>query len=77
MHIQWIITVKEGTNIQELTKKITLEGFKVDQVMDQIGCITGSADLKIIQKIRPFDEIVDISQNSSISLGDSDSSITW
>ena len=48
----WIITTSGERSAKEVAKDLKAKGFTVDQVMDEIGTITGAADDAVASKLR-------------------------
>lgn len=74
---KWVVTLASDRLVSEVSKELTQTGFDVDQVLDQIGCITGSASDEVAQKLRKVPGVADVSPESTIQLPPSDESITW
>jgi hypothetical protein len=74
---KWIVTTSGKRPIDEVVRDLKSAGFSVDQVLTEIGCVTGSADNDAVQKIRSIPGIQDISPESGIDIGPPDSDITW
>lgn len=74
---KWVVTLSNEKSVRELSRKLTETGFEVDQVLDQIGCITGSGSDEVAQKIRKISGVADVSPESTIQLPPSDESVTW
>lgn len=73
---KWIVTTSPE-KISEVKKKLTEAGFSVDQVLDEIGSITGSASDEVIKKVRSVDGVADVSPDHPIDIGPPDSPVTW
>jgi len=74
---KWVVTLASDRPINEVSNELTKTGFDIDQVLDQIGCITGSASDEVVQKLRKVPGVADVSPESTIQLPPSDESITW
>ncbi len=74
----WIITTSENFPLEEVRKRVTDAGFRIDEVLEEIGCITGYADDAVANTIRRLPGIVDVSQElPSINIGPPDAIDTW
>ncbi len=73
----WIVTIKEEGSLPEVQKQIEEKGFTVDQVLDQIGCLTGSASEEVADQVRKIPEVEDVSPDFSIDIGPPDAPVTW
>ncbi|HMD00406.1 MAG TPA: hypothetical protein VKH37_09635 [Ferruginibacter sp.] len=74
---KWVITLSGDRPIAEVKKDITALGFKVEQLLSEIGSITGSATETVVKKIRSKAGIADVSEDSDINLGPPDAPVTW
>ena len=73
---KWIVTTSPE-QISDVKKKLTEAGFSVDQVLGEIGSITGSASDDVIEKLRKVDGVADVSPDHPIDIGPPDSPVTW
>ena len=48
----WIITTSGDRPAKDVAKDLKAKGFAVDQVLDEIGSITGTADDAVAAKVR-------------------------
>ena len=74
---KWVITLNTDRPVGEVSKELTEKGFTVDQVLDQIGCITGSGSDETAQKLRKVSGVADVSTEPDIQLPPSDAPVTW
>ncbi|MEJ7736680.1 MAG: hypothetical protein WKF97_04565 [Chitinophagaceae bacterium] len=74
---KWIITTSGDSSVSDVEKSLTATGFNVEQVLDQIGCITGSATDDVAERLRTIPGIADVSPDTSIDIGRPDDPITW
>jgi hypothetical protein len=73
----WIITTSADRPIGEITNDLKKAGFDVDQVLEEIGSITGAAREDTISQLRSINGVVDVSPDMPIDVGPPDSSETW
>ena len=73
----WIVTTSGERSAKEIAKDLKAKGFTVDQVMDEIGTITGAADDAVASKLRGVDGVTDVSPDTPIDIGPPDSPTTW
>jgi len=73
---KWIVTTSPE-KISDVRKKLTEVGFSVDQVLHEIGSITGTASDEVIEKLRSVDGVADVSPDHPIDIGPPDSPVTW
>jgi hypothetical protein len=74
---KWIITTSGDRSLDEIKKDLIDSGFDVDQVLDQIGCITGEASDAIAHQLRNIPGVVDVSPDEPIDIGPPDADVTW
>jgi uncharacterized protein YaaQ len=72
-----IITLSEDQSLEDVQEKIKEKGFTVDQVLDQIGCITGSASDEVAAQVRKLPGVEDVSPDFPIDIGPPDAPVTW
>ena len=41
---KWIVTATDKNALGDVRKKLTENGFDIDQVLEEVCCITGSAN---------------------------------
>jgi hypothetical protein len=73
---KWIVTTSPE-KISDVKKKLAEAGFSVDQVLHEIGSITGTASDDVIKKVRSVDGVADVSPDHPIDIGPPDSPVTW
>ena len=74
---KWVITTSGDQSLDDITKQLTKTGFYVEQVLDQIGCITGSASDDVVERLRTIPGIADVSPDTDIDIGPPDAPVTW
>lgn len=74
---KWVVTLSNSQSVNKLSRELTEAGFAIDQVLDQIGCITGSGSDEVAQKLRKISGVADVSPEATIQLPPSDESVTW
>jgi len=57
--------------------RLTKAGFSVDQVLDEIGSITGTVNDEDIEKLRSIPGVADVSPNQPVDIGPPDAPVTW
>ena len=73
----WIVTTSGDRSAKEIAKDLKAKGFTVDQVLDEIGAITGAADESVVSKLRAIDGVADVSPEGEIDIGPPDAPTTW
>jgi hypothetical protein len=74
---RWIITLSTNRPLGEVSDEVTKAGFAVEQVLDQIGCITGSGSDDVARRLRKMPGIADVSPDVEIQIPPPDEPITW
>lgn len=64
-----VVTVSGDHPIHEVAGKLKAAGFKVDQVMDAIGVVTGSAPATSVAKMRKVSGVADVSVDHPVNIG--------
>jgi hypothetical protein len=73
----WIVTTSGERPVADVAKDLRAKGFSVDQVLDEIGAITGAADDSVVPKLRAVKGVADVSPDTAIDIGPPDSPTTW
>jgi len=74
---RWIVTTSGTRPLSDLTKNLSETGFDVDQVLDEIGCITGTASDDVANTLRGIPGVADVSPETPIDIGPPDVPETW
>lgn len=74
---RWIVTTSSSRSLGDVKKNLSEKGFVVDQVLDEIGCITGSASDDVARKLRSIPGVADVSAETPIDIGPPDAPVTW
>jgi hypothetical protein len=73
----WIVTTSGERAAADVAKDLKEKGFAVDQVLDEIGAITGAADESVARKLRTVRGVADVSPDGAIDIGPPDAPTTW
>ena len=73
----WIVTTSGDRPTKDVAKDLKAKGFVVDQVLDEIGAITGTADDTVASKLRAIDGVADVSPEGAVDIGPPDAPETW
>lgn len=73
----WIVTVSSDKSIDKVAKDLSKAGFKISEVLKEVGSITGSADPSVAKKIKGITGVVDVAPDQSFDIGPPDSNTTW
>jgi len=74
---RWVVTTSGNQSLSDIHKTLVDSGFKVDQVLTEIGLITGVAEDEVVNKVRQVAGVVDVSPEQSVNLDPPDSPTTW
>lgn len=74
---RFIVTTDGERPVKDVAKDLREKGFSVDQILDEIGCITGSADESTMEKVRKVRGVTDVSPEGEINIGPPDAPATW
>jgi hypothetical protein len=73
----WVVTLSSGRPAGEVRKDLADAGFAVDQVLDEIGVITGRCDDSVAGRVRAIEGVADIAGDTPIDIGPPGSPDTW
>lgn len=74
---RWVVTTSGDRSLGDIKKKLTESGFAVDQVLDEIGCITGEANDDVAEQLRSVPGVTDVSPEMQVDIGPPDAPVTW
>jgi hypothetical protein len=72
---KWIVTTSGKKKLSYVKKKLTESGFSVDQVLDEIGVITGTSSDDDVERLRKVAGVADVSPDEQIDIGPPDAPI--
>ncbi|CAD5261306.1 MULTISPECIES: hypothetical protein [Halomonadaceae] len=73
----WLITISSDQPINEMATRLSAEGLNIQEVLEEIGCITGSADDATAERLKHIEGVLDIAPDRQIDLGPPGSEETW
>lgn len=73
----WIVTISSDQPINEIATQLSAEGLTIRDVLEEIGCITGSADNVTAERLKKIHGVVDIAPDIQIDIGPPGSEETW
>jgi hypothetical protein len=65
----FIVTLSGARPVQEVVNDLKAGGLEVDQVMDAIGTVTGSAKSQTLERLRQVNGVTDISPDHPVDIG--------
>jgi hypothetical protein len=74
---RWIITVSTARPISEIAADLTAAGLQLDDTLDQVGVIVGTAPADRTDRFRAIPGVVDVSPETQVDIGPPDSPHTW
>lgn len=72
-----VVTLSSDRPAGEVHQDLADAGFAIDQVLEQIGVITGRCDDAVAGKVRAIRGVADVSDDAAIDIGPPDSPDTW
>lgn len=72
---KWIVTTSGKRPLRDVKKQLTESGFAVDQVLDEIGIITGTSSDDVVERVRSVKGVVDVSPDEKIDIGPPDAPV--
>jgi hypothetical protein len=72
---KWIVTTSGKHSLSDVKKKLTESGFAVDQVLDEIGVITGSSSDDDVERLRKVAGVADVSPDEQVDIGPPDAPV--
>lgn len=73
----WIVTTSGERPLGDVARDLRASGFVVDQVLDEIGCITGGASEGAVDRLRAIPGVADVSREGAIDIGPPGGDVTW
>ena len=74
---RWIVTASGDRPLKDVKKELADEGFHVEDVLDEIGCITGQASEAVAEKLRSVSGVADVSpEPPPVNIGPPDASVS-
>lgn len=73
----WVVTLSKDRPSGEVRQALEAAGFEVDQMMDEIGVITGRSDEESAGKLRDLPGVADVSADHPVDIGPPGSPHTW
>ena len=72
---KWIVTTSGKSSLSDVKKRLTESGVAVDQVLDEIGVITGTSSDDNVERLRKVAGVADVSPDEQVDIGPPDSPI--
>lgn len=65
----FVVTVSGDRPVHDVARDLKANGLEVDQVMDAIGVVTGSAESTSLAKLRKVRGVTDVSADHAVDIG--------
>ncbi len=65
----WVITISGDRPIHDIAKDLAAAGLTKGQVLEDIGCITGSADESVAPALGKIPGVVDVTPDVPVDIG--------
>lgn len=72
---RWIVTLTDGAKAGEVRLRLSAAGFDVEQVLEEIGVVTGRGDESVAEQLRQLSDVEDVSPEGEIGVAPPDSDI--
>lgn len=66
---EWIVTLAPGSAPAAVARALRQAGFQVEQVLDEIGCITGRASAAVADAARRVPGVDDVAGSGPVDIG--------
>ena len=73
----WVVSASGDRPLKAVAKDLRNSGFKVTDVLNEFGSITGEAGDDVARKARKVKGVTDVSAYVPINIGPPNSSETW
>ena len=67
-----VVTLTGRRSLAAICSELEAAGFKIEQTLDSIGVLTGTADQQAIGKLRDVDGVESVEQEQEIDIGPPD-----
>jgi hypothetical protein len=64
----WIVTVSDERPIKKVAADLKAAGFDVDQVLEEVGTVTGSAASDKVEQLRKIQGVKDVSPDHPVTM---------
>lgn len=72
---RWIVTTSGDRSLSDIKKDLTKSGFAVEQVLDEIGVISGTTSDDNVERLRSVTGVADVSPDQQIDIGPPDAPV--
>jgi hypothetical protein len=64
----WIVTVSDERPIKKVAADLRAAGFDVDQILEEVGTVTGSAAPDKVAQLRKIQGVMDVSPDYPVKI---------
>lgn len=64
-----VVTISGERSIHEVARDLKAAGFEVNQVLESVGSVTGSAHSGTAKKLRGIHGVADVSEDHPVDIG--------
>lgn len=73
---EWVVTLAPETSVRAAKTALTKAGLRIDQVLSEIGVVTGRGTAALGQSLRGIPGVVDVAEQPAIDIGPPDTPIS-
>jgi len=73
---RWVVTTSGGRALSDVRNDLVERGFNVDQVLGEIGLITGAAEDDVADMARKVSGVIDVSPEIPTDVGPPDAPVS-
>lgn len=70
-----IVTLSGERKVRDVARDLRAAGLQVDQVLEETGIVTGTADLGTHARLREIQGVADVSADHPVDIGPPDSEV--
>lgn len=70
-----IVTMSGERNVRDVVRDLKSAGLEVDQVLEETGIVTGTADSRTHARLRKIQGVADVSADHPVDIGPPDAEV--
>jgi len=74
---QWVVTLAPDRRAGDVATELAALGFTIGEILEEIGCITGTAPEDVVVRVRRIAGVADVAPDLQVNLGPPDGGQTW
>lgn len=74
---RWIVTLSRSRPLSEVQRDLEAAGFKVGDVLEEIGIVTGSCADKEAGRLKTIDGVAAVEPETKVDIGPPGQTDTW